>query len=214
MNILKINSLIIVLIFAFNNNCLSQENTKTKGNLSNSININKNRIKPDSLGKFIENFKPVVLPFEFTYTADSIIIDGSWINYFYKDYEDSGEKLYCNYVFYSSSYLGLIINSNWEPGVAGVSNNNIDLFTISYDGKIIDELDLGCFCFDSNMGSNDYYSTELNVAIDTNKIIRNEKHTHAILVEEEGEESFEEVKHKTYKYNVNSVGEIKIKNEE
>ncbi|MBN1251001.1 MAG: hypothetical protein JXR51_04835 [Bacteroidales bacterium] len=200
MNILKISGLTIIAFLTFNFSSFSQENNKSE-----------NDIKTDSLKQFLENFEQITLPFEFEEIYYKNEIDNNWINFFFKEIEDYGEKFYCSYIFYEKEYIGLIIIRNWCPGIAGVNNDFVFLFTISYNGKIIDNEELGCYCNDTNMGSNDYFATNLDVFIFENEINIYETNTHATLIIEEGQEHFENKNYKTYNYNLNSKGIIDYK---
>lgn len=118
---------------------------------------------------------------------------------------------YKGYVLFEEDYVGLITNIYDTPGAFGVHNNFIWLYRYTYDGKLIDAEEMGCYCYDSNMGSNDYYSTALELVVGTEAITIHSSDIHATLFEEdvkEGEKPFyKEKKAPTRFFNLKMVGE-------
>ena len=188
---------------------LSQSDSNTVG-IFNSLS-DSTTIKNDSLKKFMKDFETITYPFEFKEPPNSKeVIDYKSLKHFFNiDKEDLGfENYYYGYVFYESSYLGLIFTRHYSPGAFGIESFFVELITLTYDGEIIDSKELSCLCYNSNFGSNDYYSTEFKIVVNSKKIIVYERNIHATLIQEDSENDFEEITTKISKIDINSVGEI------
>lgn len=122
-----------------------------------------------------------------------------------------GYAYYYGYVFFRENYLGLFVNQYFTPGAAGVNDYTIYLLTFDYFGNPIGRQELGCNCMDTNMGTNDYYQTEVNIRLETTGIFADITDTHATLFEEElkeGEKTVNEIKRQRKTYILSSTGEI------
>jgi hypothetical protein len=194
----------------------SQTDPNAGGRFNYLREINSN--KYDSLMKFIKGFKTITFPFEFSKPNDETVIDIKLMQHLF-DFDINQEDLgygnyYYGYVFYNSNYVGLIITRYYTPGAFGINNYFVELFTLNDEGKLIDSEELGCFCHDTNMGSNDYYSTELKIVVDSNKIIVNKRNIHATLIEKENESGYEDVTTSIYQIDISAFGEISKSREE
>lgn len=157
-------------------------------------------VEGEDLQAFVKGFKSITYPFEFADFPNGKEIDSTQMVDFLGLIPDTSvatieigqEAYYTGYVFYAQDYFGLIITHNYSPGAFGIDNYFIELYTFTYGGKLITTADLGCFCHDTNMGSNDYYATELAVNIELGKITVKETNIHATLIEEEDKAFFDE----------------------
>lgn len=102
--------------------------------------------------------------------------------------------LYAGQIFFQPSYFGLLTLHSYSPGAFGIYNDFIRMATFRYDGRVISQLELGCYgCYDSNMGSGDYYATSDSCWVTPQQITAYRTDEHGSLDMEEGQESFLEL---------------------
>ncbi len=170
------------------------------------------QIENDSLRQFIEHFETITRPFVFSNYTSGEYIEPKLVQHFFdldeEDTEERGVGYYYGYVYYEKEYLGIIYTKNYSPGAFGIDNYYINLVTLTYDGNLIDTKELGCFCNDSNLGSNDYHKSELIITIDIREVSIKEKTTHATLIEEDDTTGFKKIEENTYQVDIKSSGEI------
>lgn len=137
---------------------------------SGNVDKNADDITNDSLRLFVKDFATINYPYSISKPNDEKTIDLNKMNrilHLNKSKEDIGlEEYYYGYVFFDDSFLGLIITHFYTPGAFGIENYFMELITLDYNGKYIDSEVLGCYCNDTNMGSNDYFSTDLKIVVD------------------------------------------------
>lgn len=188
-------------------NCLAFAQT---GTIINSKNAD--AIKNDSLKAIVRKFEEKQYPFTLAEIKDDEVIDASMLNQLLKlelEISELGlQEYYYGYVFYDKEFFGLVITHYYTPGAFGIENYFLELITVTYEGKVISHEVLSCFCNDTNMGSNDYYSTEPEIIFDARKIVVNEKLTHATLVEDESEEPFEDITEEVFCFDVDGKGKV------
>lgn len=99
-------------------------------------------------------------------------------------------------------FYTLIVSHLVSPGKFGINNEFIEVITISKQGVIIDFKDIGCFCSDINIGTNDYYSSSVNIDMDSTHIIVKTEYEHATLIEEQSDSVFKEDSIEFSQYNI------------
>ncbi|GAA4276345.1 hypothetical protein [Aquimarina mytili] len=209
--------MLIRYIFSIVFIAFSFKSFRQKDSIPNTDHITTNgihTIKNDSLRAFVVNFEPITYPFTFSQPNDKKDMDIELLNHFL-DQEITQEEnlgygaIFYGYVFFDNNYFGLIHTRYYDPGAMGIHNYFMDLATLSYDGKIIDYRGLGCFCYDSNMGSNEYFATQLAITIDQGKISIKKEDIHATLIEdEETTDAFEDIISSAYELEISPKGRI------
>jgi hypothetical protein len=153
--------------------------------------------------KFAKKFKEVSLPYTYSpYMEDESAEDAAMTyeevsKFITPDFseEDWMMTFYYGVVYYTENYIGFVYTDHYHPGAFGINNYGMSILIISHNGEMISRGELGCNCMDSNMGSNEYYSSESTATIYEDKIIVESTNTHATLFEEEESETepFEEI---------------------
>jgi len=83
--------------------------------------------------------------------------------------EDFIRESYSYTATYSTeNYIAVLYTEHYIPGAFGINNHSLFMKTFTREGKLIDELFLGCFCFDNNRY--DYYHTMEKFDFTENKI--------------------------------------------
>ena len=191
--------------------CISFIGTAFAQNEHHTENENFTKISNDSLKAFIKNFEIISYPFHFSDINKENPIDIAIAEYFLDIEPDDGfgyEEFYFNFVFLEENFICIIYTRYYTPGAFGINNYFVNLITMDYSGKIIDAEDIGCFCNDTNMGNNDYYATDLEVTIEKGEISVIKNNIHATLIDEDEEDSFEEITTEDYSIIINSEGVI------
>jgi len=169
-------------------------------------------IKNDSLKKYIENFETITRPFVFSKSNAGEEIKPKFLQQFFnldeEEVKERGCSYYYGYVYYDKNYLGFIYTKNYSPGAFGINHYFINLVTLTYEGDLIDTTELGCFCHDTNLGSNDYHKSELDITISVGKILIKEKSMHATLIEKGNKSDFKKIENNTYQIAIKSSGKI------
>jgi hypothetical protein len=118
-------------------------------------------------------------------------------------------ELYAGQVFFQPDYFGLVSLHSYTPGAFGIYNDFTRLSTFRYDGRVISQLELGCYgCHDSNMGSGDYYATTDSCSIAPGRITCYRVDEHGSLDMEEGQESFLEITRDTLVFRLEADGAV------
>ncbi len=121
-------------------------------------------------------------------------------------------------VFKYETEFGYVIGVHqfYTPGAFGIYNTYFKVYTFDKDGKQLDSDEIGCFCYDSNLGANDYYQTDLECEFMNGSINIKAVHVHANLFDLEPGESdydpdFKEFWHEdeeNYTVTISAEGEI------
>ncbi|WP_442266069.1 hypothetical protein ACSIGC_17590 [Tenacibaculum sp. ZS6-P6] len=171
------------------------------------------QIQNDSLKKFIESFKKVKSPFNFSEPRIEEEIDSKLLQRFLnvEVVDEIGyvgtESYYYGFAYFDQKYLSLIYTHYYSPGAFGIDNKGIYVVTMNYEGEIIGEELIGCFCKNSNMGSNEYFVSELNVTIQKSKIIVKQQEIRQTLVSND-DDNFKNTTLKTFEIEIDSHGKM------
>ncbi len=169
-------------------------------------------ISDPALAQFFQDFEVVEFPIKINEIPETEEIDKDTVRKLLGVDPDAEEGWYTTFfyglVFYQPNYIGLLPFRNGTPGVAGVNNFYVDLFTFDYAGNRLDSKEIGCYCYDSNMGSNEYFASELNILIDSSYIKIKQKDIHATLFENEADEAFEKIETTNYDFKLSEEGMI------
>lgn len=145
----------------------------------------------------INLFKSVDFPFEPKHLTEGFIDTLDYQHYFNEDEEFmSGwgfHELTPGYHVSTSFGHLLLVYHFYTPGAFGIQNTFIELYSFDFEGNQLDAQEIGCYCYDSNMGANDYYATDDKLKFDENGVDVFSTHEHGTLFDEEvedGEESF------------------------
>lgn len=148
----------------------------------------------------INLFKSVEFPFEPPRISESEINAIDTLDY--QHYFNEDEEFMTGWGFHEltpgyhvSSPFGhlLLVYHYYTPGAFGIQNTFLELYSFDFKGNQIDGEVIGCYCYDSNMGANDYYATDDDLKFDENGVDVFSTHEHGTLFDEEvieGEESF------------------------
>lgn len=197
-------SLLIITCFLFIGTAFSQTE-------QDSCTERLNKVKNDTLKAFLKKFETFNYPIKLTELNESNVINKKLVKHFLDIELEVGfgyEEFYYNIAFYEENYIGLVFTRYFSPGAFGINNYFVNLITIDYSGNVIDDEDIGCFCNDTNMGSNDYYASDIKVTIEKGNIFVIEDNTHATLIVEDEEDAFENITTEEYTITINSDGKI------
>lgn len=104
--------------------------------------------------------------------------------------------------FENGDYHALVIEHFYTPGAFGINNTFLEVHTFTRSGKKVDDAQVGCYCNDTNMGANDYYSTNDHVTFTKDGWIKiASEHIHATLFDEEMEDGQEPFDTRDSSYN-------------
>jgi hypothetical protein len=110
-------------------------------------------------------YEEATLPFTATFSTERPELELARDAYGYV-FADTSELYYYNALYAGQcvlmpDYFALLTLHSYSPGAFGIDNAFIRLATFRYDGKVISQVELGCHsCYDSNIGSADYYATQ------------------------------------------------------
>ncbi|MFZ5554464.1 MAG: hypothetical protein ACOZCO_15195 [Bacteroidota bacterium] len=176
------------------------------------------RWRPEDVEDFAKRFISVELPLEFTAFANGENSEPQFTDEGVRKFIDDTYRIntddfemntyHPRYVYKSEKFYAFIYIDHYYPGAFGIDNTNVVLMTISKDGFLIDSEYIGCSCYDSNMGANDFYSTDDSFMWTKNQIKVTSKQLYATLYEEEGVESFSEEKTEYLDISIDEDGNI------
>ena len=147
-----------------------------------------NKTEIESFEKFISWFETKQLPFTIDKSVDEgkvsfdttsvqvylepgFVFEGGWG---FNEFEP---------VFKYETDFGYVLGVHqfYTPGAFGIYNTYFNVYTFDKDGKQLDSDEIACFCYDSNLGANDYYQTEAECRFMDGQIEVDALHTHANL---------------------------------
>jgi hypothetical protein len=108
-------------------------------------------------------YEEVSLPFTPTLDTERPELSRSAYRYVFADTSELSyyNALYAGQCALLPDFFALVTLHSYSPGAFGIYNDFIRLSTFRYDGKAISQIELGCHsCYDSNMGTGDYYATQ------------------------------------------------------
>ena len=143
---------------------------------------------------FISSFPTKDFPFEILNQANEA--DGSGgldtlavQQFIYENYSEEEYFGYNNFipVFKVETEFGYMVGLHhfFTPGAFGIYDTYFIIVTYDQEGNQIDNSEIGCYCYDSNMGSNDFYETDIDATFNKDEILISGVGIHATLFEEE-----------------------------
>ncbi len=192
------------LVIAFSMSCTrmgkQSKDNKTEPGTEKSCTISTEhkrslaKIKNKKFKLLLGCFPFINTPFKLSYNASENTPLTNEELFFFITEEEQKEQLGCDtyypaFVFYQNDRIGCILLRNYSPGAFGVNNDVYELYLFDYHGTLIKKEEIGCNCYDSNMGSNDYYSTVLDsVFVDKQRIRIYSRQEYGTLMQEEKNE--------------------------
>lgn len=182
---------------------------------------------PDALSfeELTEKFRELDPPFGMDFEKelqDELIIDSSTVmKYMTIDQADSYNEYgfnthWARYKYEKDEYVALVVWHEYTPGVGGVYDLYVEIFTFDKDGNRVDGERLGCECSDQEPASNTIYYTNPDFEFrDDGTIIVVTEHVTATLHEEELDDPTDavyEVETTTAIYTIEPDGKIFYEN--